>query len=113
MIYDLVGPGARGRAISVLNISAGAGMAFGPIFGAFLLSYIQSDMTLTPVDSFRIPFIFAGGFGLFSSLFAFVTLSSDFIPSKRTRFFKMIDNVDDLSTVTSGTELKFYCDAGT
>ena len=94
MIYDLVGPGARGRAISVLNISAGAGMAFGPIFGAFLLSYIQSDMTLTPVDSFRIPFIFAGGFGLFSSLFAFVTLSSDFIPSKRTRFFKMIDNVN-------------------
>ena len=51
MIYDLVGPGARGRAISVLNVSAGAGMAFGPIFGAFLLSYVQSDMTLTPVDS--------------------------------------------------------------
>jgi len=94
MIYDLVGPGARGRAISVLNVSAGAGMAFGPLFGAFLLSYIQSDMTLTPVDSFRIPFIFAGVFGLFSSLFAFVTLSSDFIPSKRTRFFKMIDNVN-------------------
>ena len=94
MIYDLVGPGARGRAISVLNISAGAGMAFGPIFGAFLLSYSQSTLTLDPVDSFRIPFIFAGGFGLFSSLFAFLTLSSTSIPSQRTRFFKMIDNLD-------------------
>ena len=94
MIYDLVGPGARGRAISVLNISAGAGMAFGPIFGAFLLSYSQSTLTLDPVDSFRIPFIFAGGFGLFSSLFAFLTLSSASVPSQRTRFFKMIDNLD-------------------
>ena len=94
MIYDLVGPGARGRAISVLNISAGAGMAFGPIFGAFLLSYSQSTLTLDPVDSFRIPFIFAGGFGLFSSLFAFLTLSSVSVPSQRTRFFKMIDNLD-------------------
>ena len=94
MIYDLVGPGARGRAISVLNVSAGAGMAFGPIFGAFLLSYFQSSMNLTPIDSFRIPFIFAGIFGLFSSIFASLTLSSDFIPSKRTRFFKMIDNLD-------------------
>ena len=94
MIYDLVGPGARGRAISVLNISASAGMAFGPIFGVFLLSYSQSTLALDPVDSFRIPFIFAGAFGLFSSLFAFLTLSSNFIPSKRTRFFKMIDNLD-------------------
>ena len=94
MIYDLVGPGARGRAISVLNISAGAGMAFGPIFGAFLLSYSQSTLSLDPVDSFRIPFIFAGAFGLFSSLFASFTLSSNFIPSQRTRFFKMIDNLD-------------------
>jgi len=94
MIYDLVGPGARGRAISVLNISAGAGMAFGPIFGAFLLSYFQSTLSLDPVDSFRIPFIFAGAFGLFSSLFASFTLSSNFIPSQRTRFFKMIDNLD-------------------
>lgn len=94
MIYDLVGPGARGRAMSVLNISASAGMAFGPIFGVFLLSYSQSTLALDPVDSFRIPFIFAGAFGLFSSLFAFLTLSSTFIPSQRTRFFKMIDNLD-------------------
>ncbi|HIC83972.1 MAG TPA: MFS transporter, partial [Nitrososphaerales archaeon] len=62
MIYDLVGPGARGRAISVLNVSAGAGMAFGPLFGLFILSYSQSILTLDPVDSFRIPFIFAGAF---------------------------------------------------
>ena len=94
MIYDLVGPGARGRAISVLNISAGAGMAFGPIFGLFLLSYSQSTLALDPVDSFRIPFIFAGAFGIFSSLFASLTLSSNSIPSQRTRFFKMIDNLD-------------------
>ena len=94
MIYDLVGPGARGRAISVLNISAGAGMAFGPIFGLFLLSYSQSTLALDPGDSFRIPFIFAGAFGLFSSLFASLTLSSNSIPSQRTRFFKMIDNLD-------------------
>jgi hypothetical protein len=30
-----------------------------------------------------------------------------------TSIGRMIDNVDDLSTVTSGSELKFYCDAGT
>ena len=35
------------------------------------------------------------------------------VGKEMTSIGKMIDNVDDLSTVTSGTELKFYCDAGT
>ena len=75
-IYDLVETGARGRAVSVLNVSAGVGMAIGPIFGAFLLAYFQSNYSLSDVDSFRIPFLFAGSFGIFSSIFAFVTLPS-------------------------------------
>jgi len=35
------------------------------------------------------------------------------VGKEMTSIGKMIDNIDDLSTVTSGTELKFYCDAGT
>ena len=94
LIYDLVGPGARGRAISVLNVSASIGMALGPIFGVFLLFYFQSNFSLNEVDSFRIPFLFAGTFGLLSSIFAFFTLSSKSVSYPRIRFFKMIDNLD-------------------
>ena len=94
MIYDLVGPGARGRAISVLNIFASVGMALGPIFGMFLLFYFQSNFSLNDVDAFRVPFLFAGTFGLLSSIFAFFTLSSNSVSYPRIRFFKMIDNLD-------------------
>jgi len=93
-IYDLVETGARGRAISVLNVSAGIGMAIGPIFGAFLLAYFQSNYSLSAVDSFRIPFIFAGSFGILSSIFAFATLPSSKFSQQRTRLFKILDDID-------------------
>ena len=109
MIYDLVGPGARGRAISVLNVSASLGMALGPIFGMFLLFYFQSAFLLSDVDSFRIPFLFAGSFGLLSSIFAFFTLSSTSVSYPRIRFFKMIDNLDSqyVSTFYSSLLMNF------
>ena len=109
MIYDLVGPGARGRAISVLNVSASLGMALGPIFGMFLLFYFQSAFLLSDIDSFRIPFLFAGSFGLLSSIFAFFTLSSTSVSYPRIRFFKMIDNLDSqyVSTFYSSLLMNF------
>ena len=70
LIADEVGPGSRGKALGTFNASATAGLLGGPALGGALQLYSRSALSLSIVDSFRVPFYAGGLLGIISAILA-------------------------------------------
>jgi DHA1 family multidrug resistance protein-like MFS transporter len=70
LIADEVSPGSRGKALGTFNASATAGLLGGPALGGALQFYSRSALSLSIVDSFRVPFYAGGLLGILSAILA-------------------------------------------
>lgn len=83
LIADVVQPGKRGRALGFFNASAMTGIIIGPALGGAIQAYADNTLRLSLLDSFRVPFYFAGFFSIVAVLLAWRSIHETRIPRSR------------------------------